>query len=88
MPSRTATEPAALAALALLGHGQFETARAPLDWLAAQQIAEGVHRRDGVAISAPLADEPVDSGLVARPSKRPHWPTNIKTRSSTRSTGR
>jgi hypothetical protein len=37
----SATEPAALAALALLAYGRHEEARQPLDWLAAHQNADG-----------------------------------------------
>jgi hypothetical protein len=36
-----ASEPAALAALALLGHGRAEAALRPLDWLASLQSADG-----------------------------------------------
>jgi hypothetical protein len=36
-----ATEPAALAALALIGHARPDVARAPLDWLASLQAGDG-----------------------------------------------
>lgn len=72
-----ACEPAALAALALLGHGRVDAAKAPLDWLVARQSPEG---RLGVNASQPEPNWPTMWAVLA-------WTADARFRNQTLARG-